>query len=79
MPVPALNAGTGMPPELAALAEYSGVEFYRVEGATDHGLGIGSASLWQKHINDLINMFLPETESAKHSPAGGDSVPGRSA
>ena len=40
-PVVGLNPTTGLPLELSALAEYSGVEFYRVEGATDHRLAIG--------------------------------------
>jgi len=34
-------SNTGIPSELSALSEYSGVEFYRVEGATDHRLAIG--------------------------------------
>jgi hypothetical protein len=41
MPVQEFRACTGIPSELAALAEYSDVQFYRVEGATDHRLAIG--------------------------------------
>ena len=40
-PVDIFFMSTGIPSELSALAEYSGVEFYRVEGATDHRLAIG--------------------------------------
>ena len=37
-PVDRFYLSTGIPSELSALAEHSGVEFYRVEGATDHRL-----------------------------------------
>jgi hypothetical protein len=41
LPVHVLKTCTGLPPELSALTGYSNVEFYQVEGATDHRLGIG--------------------------------------